>query len=894
MLMDPKEYALDYFRNKHFSRRRCSNCGSYFWTLGESTLCGEPPCVDYTFLGRSPMKKHLDISAMREEFLSFFEHHGHIRIGRYPLVARWREDVFFVQASIYDFQPWVISGAVKPPANPLTMSQPCVRFNDIDNVGRTGRHFTLFEMLTHTAFNSKDHFVYFKDRTVELCQEFLTSALGISEGAITYKEDEWAGGGNSGPCFEVMVEGGEVATLVFMMYRERDGSREALEMQVVDTGYGLERLTWESLGSPSAYEAVFGSILLQLKEELDIVTDERVLSEYSRIAGLMDARTPGAIRETRELVARNMGMSTEELQQKMAPLENLYLLLDHTRALSLLLHDGVMPSNVREGYFARLLARRAMRALGNLRSRSTLSEIVERQIDYWKKDFPELAEEREDIVKLARVEERKYADALARGRAAVMKMGKGGTGSRLTTEQLMQLYESHGLTPDQVQEFTGSEIEVPDDFFARIASGHSQSVSSASEEALLPPDLPATVRGYYDSQYVTEFTARVVYADASMVALDRTYFYPQGGGQDPDTGYIEGRRVHDVQLAGTVIVHYYQGDLLTAGMTVRCSVDRERRMNLMRHHTATHVLLAAARRVLGRHVWQAGAHKQSEISRLDITHYTLPSAEEVMLLERSANSVILEDRPISVEIMDRISAETRYGFRLYQGGVVPGKEIRVVTIEGWDVEACAGTHCERTGEIGLLKIVSVQRIQDGVVRMEFKAGIPALQLFSEEHSLVQHLKGVIGADEDKLIESTTRLLDELKEARKRLENVETERELGDVNALLFTSPVIGGVKILFIPFAGEQRKMKEGMRALTSRIRDQRCILVLYDQGSGSIMIARTGEVKVDCARLLRALLGRFSGSGGGREDVALGAFRGVPSERIREALFEELALTLP
>ncbi|MBX8644763.1 MAG: glycine--tRNA ligase subunit alpha, partial [Thermoplasmata archaeon] len=300
--MDKKEYELQYFHDEGFERRICTSCGRPFWTLGESRLCGEPPCVEYTFLGRSPMRKRLGLSEMREEFLSFMESQGHTRIKRYPIVARWRTDVFFVQASIYNFQPWVLNRTVEPPANPLTMSQPCARFVDIDNVGRTGRHFTLFEMMTHTCFNTPERFIYFKDRTAQLCQEFLTKDLGIGSELITYKEDDWAGGGNSGPCFEVLVEGSEVATLVFMMYSERDGKSVPMDMTVVDTGYGLERLAWVSQGSPSAYEAVFGKVLDELKEDLGIESDDRIMSEYSRIAGLMDAKTPGAIRQTRETV----------------------------------------------------------------------------------------------------------------------------------------------------------------------------------------------------------------------------------------------------------------------------------------------------------------------------------------------------------------------------------------------------------------------------------------------------------------------------------------------------------------------------------------------------------------------------------------------------------------
>jgi alanyl-tRNA synthetase len=873
--MDRKQYDLEYFRENGFKRRKCAHCGKFFWTAGDSKLCGEPPCVEYTFLGNSPMKKHLSVSGMREEFLSFMERNGHTRIRRYPIVARWRNDVFFVQASIYNFQPWVTGGTVKPPANPLTMSQPCARFVDIDNVGRTGRHFTLFEMMTHTCFNTPDNFVYFKDRTVELCNDFIAKDLGVNSELIIFKEDDWEGGGNSGPCFEVLVEGSEVATLVFMMYSDAGGRKTPMNMTVVDTGYGLERLAWVSQGSPSAYEAVFGTVLEELKEELGIESDDRLLSEYSRIAGLMDAKTPGAIRETREMVAKNMGISADELLRRIIPLENLYTLLDHTRSLSLMLNDGVMPSNAREGYFARLLIRRGIRALSNLNSGMRLAEIVGRQLDYWARDFPELKEDSGDIMKIVEVEERKYQDTVARGRSVVSRLEASNGGKGISLDNLIELYESHGLSPEQVAEFASSKVEIPDDFYARMASRRiAAAEEKKAEEAVKLPPLPPTVRAYYESQYVTEFEATVLHCDDSFIVLDRTYFYPEGGGQDPDTGYIEKRRVKDVQLSGGIIVHLYEGSRLATGTKVRCSIDRERRMNLMRHHTATHVLIAGARKVLGNHVWQAGAHKQSDVSRLDITHYEQLTAAEIATLEETVNSVIFEDRKITVEVMDRIEAERRYGFRLYQGGVVPGKDIRVVTVEGWDVEACAGTHCERTGEIGTFKILRTARIQDGVVRIEFVAGMPALHAMQEMSRQMEMLREELNADEQHLVSAVRQLQSRLRETEKRAEKKESMslEELGQ--QLLEKSARIGDTRLVFhITDAGTEQ-MRPLMRILSRE--EKTLALIVAGRERDRIMIGRGPGCSVDCSALMGKIGEKFGGKGGGSADFAQGTVNSV------------------
>jgi len=331
----------------------------------------------------------------------------------------------------------------------------------------------------------------------------------------------------------------------------------------------------------------------------------------------MDAKTPGAIREIRETVAKNMNVPLQQLLSMLLPLENLYTALDHTRALAFMLHDGVMPSNAREGYFARLLIRRGIRALSVLGNRVDLVSLVERQIEYWGRDFPELREEKEDILKTVSYEEKKFQETISRGRALVQRMEKSG---RIDEEKLIELYESHGLTPEQVAEFSSSTIEIPEDFYAKVAAKHSAAEAKKEEKGVALPELPATERLYYEDQYRTELDATVLFSDERHVVLDRTCFYPEGGGQDPDKGYIAGRRVDDAQLQGNVIVHTFEGRPFRVGERVKCSVDRNRRLDLMRHHTATHILLAACRRVLGNHVWQAGAHKQQEEARLDITH----------------------------------------------------------------------------------------------------------------------------------------------------------------------------------------------------------------------------------------------------------------------------------
>ena len=286
-------YKAALFKREGFERRQCQSCGRTFWTLksGRKT-CGDTPCDEYAFIGKPPTKRKYSLAGIERAFLKFFERRGHEVIKRYPVVARWRDDIFLTIASIADFQPWVTSGLVPPPANPLVVSQPSIRLKDIDNVGRSGRHFTLFFMGGHHAFNSRRERIYWNDETVALCHEFLTKDLGIPPDEISYIQDFWEGGGNAGEDFEVNVRGLELATLVFMQYVSKDGKYAPLPLKIVDTGYGLERLAWISQGVASSYETIFKPVVEQLRKFAGVrMPPADILEQNSKLAGLMDIET---------------------------------------------------------------------------------------------------------------------------------------------------------------------------------------------------------------------------------------------------------------------------------------------------------------------------------------------------------------------------------------------------------------------------------------------------------------------------------------------------------------------------------------------------------------------------------------------------------------------------
>lgn len=878
----PSDYELTFFREHDLVRQRCPSCGRHYWSQGQHDNCGETPCQEYLFIGASPMTKQRGVSDMRETFLRFFEERGHARVRRYPVVARWRDDVFYTQASVYPFQPWVIEGVADPPANPLCISQPCVRFDDLDNVGKTGQHFSFFEMMAHHVFNFKDRPIYFKERTAELCHAFMTEELGIPADALRYVESDWAGGGYSGPCFEVTTHGAEVATLVFMMYRGEGAAREPMDTKVVDTGYGLERLTWVSLGAPSAYEAVFGEVLETLKEAAGVATDPHLLAEYSRVAGGMKVETHGDARALRERVADRVGIGVEELVERTAPLEHLYAVCDHARALVFVLGDGVVPSNVKEGYFARLLVRRALRSLDALDLDLSLEDVLRLQIRRFAPDFRELEDLEGEIRKLARVEASKYAATLRRGHRIVRereaRLGPKGT---LSGDLLVELYDSHGLVPEVVQAFAEKPVEIPDDFYTQVAARHLRPEEGMASAPEAPP-FPPTELAYYEDLRKFAFRATLLGTHRGHVVLDRTYFYPEGGGQEADRGTIDGHEVLDVQLVGGVVLHKVRGGgRRKPGTKVECQVDGDRRMRLLRHHTATHIVNGAARKVLGRHVWQTGAHKSEERATLDITHYENLTEEELRAVEDLANEVVLQDRPVHQAFLPRDEAEAAHGFVLYQGGSIPGGRIRVVDIDGFDVEGCGGTHAFHTGEVGLIKVLRSRRIQDGVVRLEYVAGQAALEHVRGWERTLAQAGQVLRTKPEDLPRAVRRLFEDWKALSRRLERLRALEVAQTAQELRERAEEVAGVRLVVHAQEGRMEELVELAKELL-QTGSVVCVLGARD-GSASLLVGRSGDVDLDAREVLVPAVNAVGGSGGGKPDFAQGG--GPRVDRLNEAL---------
>ena len=915
----PEDYALPFFKQEGFVRKHCPKCGEYYWTQNpEQETCGESSsdeCGCYTFINSPATKKSFSLSEMREAFLSFFEKNGHTRIKPYPVVARWRKDIYLTHASIIDFQPYVTDGISPPPANPLVISQPCIRLTDISNTGPTfGRHLTIFEMGGAHAFNYPDKEVYWKDETVRFHHRFATEALGIKSEEVVYKEGVWVGGGNAGPDVECIVRGLEVGTLVFMQYKVVGEDFIELPIRTVDTGYGIDRFTWISQGVTSAFQAIYGKMLDKIYAMAGITNvDEDFLARVAKYSGLVSVDKNANRMVTRRRVAELTGIDLQTLEKVLVPIENAWAVTDHTKTLSFMLSEGVVPSNIQEGYLARLLFRRVYRLMRTLNMEpAKLYDIVDMQVDYWSKDFPHIKEMQNDIIEMLKVEEEKFEDTLKRGEGMVKRIASElkaeGTG-KLPMDTLTELYDSHGLPPEivkQAAEKEGVQVELPENFYALIAKRHMQAAKPAEEEETqaektlqkVAEQLPATELLYYADTYMREFDAKVLkIINDKYVVLDRTCFYPEGGGQPADHGWLRVGAskfdVVDTQKIGKVIAHKLgTSPTFKEGSAIHGVLDWERRYALMKAHTVTHLINGAARRVLGEHVWQSGTQKGLEASRLDISHYRRLSSEEVHKIETLANQAIAANMKIETTWLPRNEAEARYSFRLYQGGAVPGKDIRVVKTGDWDVEACAGTHLGSTGEVGFVKIVYTERVQDGVERLGYAVGLEALKAVQKQETLLWKVSEALTAPVEKLDKTAEKIVKELKEAnveKRRLikELAEKESTVGQAKTCEATVEA-DGIAIIKRDF-GEVIDVNRMVQTATEMIKRNKATVTLFYGSDGKTcrLMVMAGENAVQkgvkANMIIKEVAPIFGGGGGGRPNFAQGG--GTKPDKLMEAV---------
>ena len=634
----------------------------------------------------------------------------------------------------------------------------------------------------------------------------LLQELGADPSAISYKESPWAGGGNAGTALEVLLGGLELATLVFMdLKRSSSGIAikgehyQKMENSIVDTGYGLERFVWASNGAPTIYDAVMPDTVSSLmmaagiEHSLEDPFYANILAHNARLAGLMDIRGSNLL-FLRKRVAKTIGISVAELVKIVEPVEAVYTLADHSRCLMFMLGDGIVPSNVKAGYLVRLVIRKALRLAETVKLDIALEDVVRMQIED-QKAYPQYVERLGTIVDIIQHEARRYKSTIDKGKRLVKVLAEEYKGRVIPLDELIRLYDTHGVPPEivtAVSKQEGASVDLPDDFYALVAQTHDQLVLQEAVHVEHLPELPSTYRMFYDEPEMTRFQAKVIDVIDHSLILDKTLFYPEGGGQPEDTGYITSSsgvevKMEHARLVGDIVFHKVSdASPFRVGEKVIGKIDAGRRMSHARHHTATHILLSAIKNTLGNHIWQEGAQKGENRSRLDVSHYKRIDVDEQNKIELEANKLVMEDLPVETAWVDRNEAEQTYGFVLYQGGVPPGEIIRIVKV-GTDVQACAGTHMTRTGKVGPIRIIKTEGIQDGVQRFEFAAGIAAISYDQGRDKLISDASQILSVPSDKLPTTIKRFFDEWVKFQK--ENDDLKKKNAQLRSVIIKVPV---------------------------------------------------------------------------------------------------------
>ncbi len=801
-----KNYQLYYpvktFEKIGFSRAQCPKCHHYYWRKSEkASTCGDSNCLEkYNFIGKGTGIGKEGVKLTYEDAWKGFAKSlttariPCTEIKRYPVVARWRNDVDFTAAGIYCFQPYCVTGEMDAPANPLICPQFCVRFNDLDNIGITGRHYSGFVMIGIQVFNLPGKYVFFKDECTEFNYRWLTETLKIDPEEITFTEDVWCGGGNLGPSIEYFVGGLEIGNMVFMQFKtSHDGKLSDLPVKVIDVGIGLERIPWVINGTPSSYVDTFAEAYDYLKTTLGITEHNDVWEKFGPYSCQLNVDDAEDIDKTWAEIAAKIGMETGKVKEAIAPIRDMYIVLDHTRTIMMIIQDGALPSNVGGGGNVRNVLRRVFSILSKngwweklkMEGLMKLFEMHRKKLSKLYGEFPE----HKSFPKIIQVEYDRWLttdDVQQKNLEKLLKKNKG----KLSLDDWIVAVTSWGIPDDRVAAISG--LPIPPNLYHEIAARQDKVAKVAEEILYDTAHLPATENLYYKDHRMTEFTGKIIEIfenkqenmARNIVILDRSAFYPFSGGQLNDLGQItiEGEvyELKDCQRIGKAVLHFLDKPLPKEkshymGMEVSCKLDEKRRTQLRWHHTATHVMYAASRKVLGPHVWQQGAKKTPVEAHLDISHYQSLTPEEEYQIESTANDIVRKCVPIKKYMMNKAEAEKAYGFLLYQGGAIPGNELRIVNIEGVDVEACCGTHCDNTGEIGFIKLLKTQRISDGVVRLTFVAGDRAYEELKVKNSILNQLCEMWGIEESMILKTAERffkdykrLTNETKEQDKRL------------------------------------------------------------------------------------------------------------------------------
>lgn len=867
--------------------------------------------------------KYLGVNEIREEFLKFFESKDHLRLPSFPLVPRNDNSLLLINSGMAPMKAY-FTGQEIPPSKRVTTCQKCIRTGDIDNVGKTARHGTFFEMLGDFSFGD-----YFKNEIVPWSWEFVTKVLEIPEDRLyvtIYEEDDetgkiwhdvvglpwdrivklgkednfWEHGtGPCGPCTEIYYDRGpeygcdsptcgvgcdcdrymEFWNLVLTQFNaEEDGTYTELAMKNVDTGMGLERMATIMQGVDSIFDVD------TVKSIRDAVC-AKVGVEYGK-----DHKTDVSVR----------------------------VITDHIRSVTMMTADGVLPSNEGRGYVLRRLLRRAARH-GKLLGieGEFLAELSKSVIACSGEAYPELVEKQDYIFKILSIEENSFYKTIDKGMEilkADMEEMKAAGEKVMSGEKSFRLYDTYGFPVDLTKEILAEEgMEIDEDAFTaemkaqkeRARSARAKSNYMGAAETVyneLPVELETAFAGYdvYDvanakivALVANEAVAETAQAgDTVAVFLDRTPFYAESGGQVGDQGVIKTETgvvkvTNCVKVVGGKIAHMGEvtEGLVQVGEMACASIDVELRMASSRNHSATHLLHKALRTVLGTHVEQAGSYVSAERLRFDFTHFAAMTADEIKEVERLVNDAIFASYDVHTDEMSIDEARNRGAMALF--GEKYGEVVRVVDMGGYSIELCGGAHLKNTAQVGSFKILSENGVAAGVRRIEAVTGKEALKHYQAQEDEIKEICRLVKSTPDKLLARLEQLLAEQKETAKELEKLKAKMAGGAADEMLNSKVEIGGVAML----AAEVKDMDgNALRTMGDQLKQKLgsgvVVLASGKDGKVNLMAMATDDVVkkgVHAGNIIKAAAAVCGGGGGGRPNMAQAG--GKDASKIADAL---------
>ncbi len=838
----------------------------------------------------------LSTADLRQKFIDYFKSHGHQAVASSSLVPADDPTLLFTNAGMNQFKDCFL-GAEKRSYTRAVSSQRCVRaggkHNDLENVGYTARHHTFFEMLGNFSFGD-----YFKKEAIEFAWNFLTKEIGLPKEKLlvtVYSEDDeafdiwenhigvpkekiiristsdnfWSMGdtGPCGPCSEIFYDHGahiwggppgtpeedgdrfiEIWNLVFMQFnKQADGTMEPLPKPSIDTGMGLERIS---------------AILQNVHSNYEIDLFQNLIKSAASIVG------------------------SEDLENK-----SLRVIADHIRSCSFLICDGVMPSNEGRGYVLRRIIRRAVRHGYQLGANDIFFyKLVASLAKEMGEAYPELVDQLPVIEKVLRVEEEQFSKTLARGMAILNDTLETLEGDTVPGDVVFKLYDTYGFPTDLTNDVAREhDLKIDEETFeaamqAQRARAQQASNFGADYNSKLAIDHTTSFTGYTDVEgqaNVVELIADNAFVEKledgqeGVVVLDSTPFYAESGGQAGDKGVLRVANgefiVTDTQKMGNAFAHkgIAKGSV-SKGDTATAAIDAANREAIKKNHSATHLLHAALREILGEHVTQKGSLVEAPRMRFDFSHFEAVTAEQLAEIERRVNQEIRANHTLATELMDLDEAKASGAMALF--GEKYDEKVRVVTMGPFSVELCGGTHVTRTGDIGLFKITSEAGIASGVRRIEAVTGEHALEVVQTQQATLSSLSALLKTDSQNVLDRVVSLQNQTKELEKALNSAKQKLASQQGADMLSNAVEINGVKVLIANLEGvEAKSLRSMMDDIKNRIGEGIVVLGVANDAKVNLIAGVTKNLtsKVKAGELVNFVASQVGGKGGGRPDMA-------------------------